>query len=126
MEATATEASLKWALGLKALKDQANSDIKHLRTEPLFHSLDWTPTCEDMVLLAAVDTGLQAISGCRGGVDAAVGTGKQAAPSNSVDTLTPECIEGLAHLLAPCGLSHKKNQEPVRRNTGQARRYIGT
>ena len=54
-----------------------------------------------MVLLVAVDMGLRASSGCRGVADAAVGTGKQAAPSDSIDTLTPECIEGLADLLAP-------------------------
>lgn len=57
-----------------------------------------------MVLLVAVDMGLQASSGCRGVVDATVGTGKQAAPRDGVDTFTPKCIEGLADMLAPYGL----------------------
>lgn len=86
------ETSLKWASGL---------------SQPglsFFHSLDWTPTCENMVLLVAVDMGLQASSGCRGVVDAAVGTGKQAAPRDGIDTFTPKCIEGLADMLAPYGL----------------------
>lgn len=64
-----------------------------------------------MVLLVAVVMGLQTSSGCRGVVDAAVATGKQAAPSNSVDTLTPKCIKGLADLLVPCGLRVGERQE---------------
>lgn len=85
-----------------------------------------TPTCEHMVLLVAVDMGLQASSGSRGSVDATVGTGKQAAPSNSVDTLTPKCIEGLADLLAPCSLKATEKQESVRKNTGLGQRYRDT
>lgn len=57
-----------------------------------------------MVLLVAVDMGLQASSGCRGVVDAAVGMGNQAASRDGIDTLTPKCIEGLADLLASYGL----------------------
>lgn len=87
-------------------------------TRPLFHSLEKTPTCENMVLLVAVDTSLRASSGCRSVTDAAVGTGKQAAPSNSVDTLTPKCIEGLADMLAPDGLRVAEKQEAVRMNMG--------
>lgn len=79
-----------------------------------------------MVLLMAVDMGLQASFGCRGVVDAAVGTGKQAASRNGVDTLTPKCIEGLADLLAPYGLRVGDNQEPVRKSTGLGQRYMGT
>lgn len=79
-----------------------------------------------MVLPVAVDMGLQASSGSRGSVNATVGTGKQAAPSDSVDTLTPKCIEGLADLLAPCGLRATEKQEPVRKNTGLGQRYRDT
>lgn len=92
----------------------------------VFHFPVEAAACEDMVLLAAVDMGLRASSGCRGVADAAVGTGKQAAPSDSIDTLTPECIEGLADLLAPYGLRVGEKQEPVRRSTGLAQRYTGT
>lgn len=87
--------------------------------------LDWTPTCEDMVLLVAVGVGLQASSGCRSGMDATVCTRKQAAPSNSVDSFTPKCIEGLADLLGPCGL-RAIGKQPVRKDTGLAQRYTGT
>lgn len=87
-------------------------------TRPLFHRLEKIPTCENMVLLVAVDMGLWASSGCRSVVDAAVGTGKQAAPRDRVDTLTPKCIEGLADLLAPYGLRVAEKQEAVRKNTG--------
>lgn len=79
-----------------------------------------------MVLLVAVDMGLQASSGCRGVVDAAVGTGKQAAPSDSVDTLTPKCIKGFADLLAPYGLRVGEKQELVTKNTGLGQRYTGS
>lgn len=91
------------------------SGVKHFRTGPLSPGLDWTPTCEDVALLVAVGTGLQASSGCRRGVDATVGMGKQAAPSDSVDPLTSKCIEGLADLLPPCSLRATEKQEPVRK-----------
>lgn len=70
-----------------------------------------------MVLLVAADMGLQVSAGCRSGVDAAVGTGKQAAPSDSIDTLSSECIEGLADMLAPYGL-RVTEKEPVRKTPG--------
>lgn len=79
-----------------------------------------------MVLLVAVDMVLQASSGCRGVTDAAVGTGKQAASCDGVDTLTPKCIEGLADLLAPYGLRVGEKQEPVRKSTGLGEGYTGT
>lgn len=108
--------------GSRALEDQAPA----LNKQDLSPSLDWTPTCQDMVLLVAVDMGPQASSGCRSGVGATVGTRKQAAPSDSVDTFTPKCIEGLADLLPPYGLRGTEKQEPVRKNTGLGQRYTGT
>lgn len=84
------EAKLKKGPGSRALEDQA-LESSTLKTQPLSPSLHWTPpTCEHMVLPVAVDMGLQARSGSRGSVNATVGTGKQAAPSDSVDTLTPK------------------------------------
>lgn len=79
-----------------------------------------------MVLLVAVDMGLQASSGCRGVVDAAVGMGNQAASRDGIDTLTPKCIEGLADLLASYGLRVGEKKEPVRKSTGLGQRYTGT
>lgn len=90
----------------------------------VFHFPVEAAACENMVLLVAVDGGLRTSSGCRSVVDAAVDTGKQAAPCDSIDTLTPKCIEGLADLLAPYGLNSITPSPPAPGEAGAAQQFL--
>lgn len=90
----------------------------------VFHFPMEAAACENMVLLVAVDMGLQASSGCRGVVDAAVGMGNQAASRDGIDTLTPKCIEGLADLLASYGLNPITTTPPAPGEAGAAQQLL--